>query len=265
MKNTKFKAIFRIAGIIALVAVIVFGMIACGGGGNDTCTHSSFGAWGGSTATWHNNSTNVCGDGIETRTCTNCTHFETRSIPCKGTDGLVLEADGANEYKVGGNFELEVANVCIPDVHPTDGKPVTSIDDGAFIDGGSYPNENIATVRIGKNITIFGDKAFYDSNLTTITFAVGSQLETIGEEVFLLSGLTSIEIPASVTSIGESAFEECTDLKTVTVLATTPPELGDYVFDDCHDDLKIKVPAGSVNAYKAATNWSEYADIIEAL
>ena len=73
--------------------------------------------------------------------------------------------------------------------------------------------------------------------LTSVTFAPGSQLTTIGgfggctslesivipDSVTSISGqafqnctaLTSIEIPAGVTSIGSSAFENCTNLKTV--------------------------------------------------
>jgi hypothetical protein len=85
--------------------------------------------------------------------------------------------------------------------------------------------------------------------------------------------LTSITIPNSVTSIGDFAFSGCTGLTSVTVLATTPPTLGNNVFNvswpNSHLPLpnltEIRVPASSVDAYKAAANWSDYADIIVAI
>ena len=54
-------------------------------------------------------------------------------------------------------------------------------------------------------------------------------------------------------------------LTSVTLEATTPPTLGTTVFNGTHADLVIYVPAGSVEAYKSATNWSTYASKIQAI
>ena len=46
---------------------------------------------------------------------------------------------------------------------------------------------------------------------------------------------------------------------------TTPPTLGEYVFDSdlaTKDGFVIKVPAGSGLKYLDATGWSEFADKI---
>ena len=73
-----------------------------------------------------------------------------------------------------------------------------------------------------------------------------------------------MNIPDSVTEIGNGVFRYCTSLTSVYCKATTPPALGGtYVFDDNGYGRKIYVPVGSVNAYKSATNWSEYASAIE--
>ena len=53
------------------------------------------------------------------------------------------------------------------------------------------------------------------------------------------TGLTSITIPSSVTSIGTSAFEGCKNLKEVTTLPTTPPTLGDAAFGGCNSPTLI--------------------------
>ena len=42
----------------------------------------------------------------------------------------------------------------------------------------------------------------------------------------------------------------------------TPPALGSYVFDVYGSGRKIYVPTESVDAYKSATRWNEYASAI---
>jgi hypothetical protein len=55
--------------------------------------------------------------------------------------------------------------------------------------------------------TSIADSAFGGcSALTNVTFASGSQLLSIGSHAFGKTGLTSIAIPASVTSIGDYAL-----------------------------------------------------------
>ena len=78
-------------------------------------------------------------------------------------------------------------------------------------------------------------------------------------------GLTSVTIPDSVTNIGGYAFYGCTGLTSITVEATTPPSLENAVVFDSTNNCPIYVPAASVDAYKAATNWSTYASRIQAI
>ena len=49
---------------------------------------------------------------------------------------------------------------------------------------------------------------------------------------------------------------------TVTVRSIIPPQLGENVFSYTSDNLKIYVPAESLDAYKTAKGLSEYRDII---
>ena len=67
----------------------------------------------------------------------------------------------------------------------------------------------------------------------------------------------------SVTRIENAAFERCKSLKSVYCKATTPPALdGSYVFYGNGSGRKIYVPTESVDAYKSAARWSEYASSI---
>ena len=131
---------------------------------------------------------------------------------------------------------------------------------------------NLTSVTISDNVTNIGNGAFANcSSLTSIN--IPDSVTTINAGTFTsCSGLTSIVIPDSVTNIGGGAFYRCSNLVSVTVNSITPPTLyagsapGEPIypgsFDSCSSDLKIYVPAESVEIYKAAEGWSNYADII---
>jgi hypothetical protein len=74
--------------------------------------------------------------------------------------------------------------------------------------------------------------------------------------------LGKLTIGAGVTKIGSGAFADETALSRVTILAETPPSIQNNTFQNCTALEQIIVPIGCADAYKAATNWSAYADII---
>lgn len=69
-----------------------------------------------------------------------------------------------------------------------------------------------------------------------------------------------------VTTIGDYAFLYCSGLTSVYCKATTPSTADIYdswhAFDENASDRKIYVPIESVEAYKSAQGWSDYADAI---
>ena len=92
---------------------------------------------------------------------------------------------------------------------------------------------------------------------------IGSRGVTIiGDNAFSFCySLASVTIPDGVTSIGAYAFRSCYGVKEYHILPTTPPALtNSTVFNDIPSDGIIYVPAGSLEAYQTATNWSTYAD-----
>ena len=98
------------------------------------------------------------------------------------------------------------------------------------------------------------------TSLTSISF--GDSLTAIQSYAF--AGCTSLEsftITENVDGIDEGAFSGCTSLAAVYCKPTTPPSLGGSVFKDTASDLKIYVPAGSLQDYKY--DWYSYASIIE--
>lgn len=68
----------------------------------------------------------------------------------------------------------------------------------------------------------------------------------------------------------DNAFNGCSALREITCLPIVPPNLTDYDNKGSYlgSGLKldnIYVPAVSVDAYKVAEKWSEYADKIKAI
>ena len=120
-------------------------------------------------------------------------------------------------------------------------------------------------VTLPNSIIEMDDCAFeYCSMLTSVVMS--NNLTSIGAKAFYgCINLTSITLPSSTTSIGTEAFNKCHDLRTVTCKATTPPTMGLAVFDDDHLLTAIYVPSESVNAYKAADGWKDYASRIKPI
>ena len=75
--------------------------------------------------------------------------------------------------------------------------------------------------------------------------------------------VTAPEIPSGVTDM-RSTFAGCSSLKKVTFLQTTPPRYNNTL-SDCSKLETIYVPDKSVNAYKTATGWSQFASNIKPL
>ena len=130
----------------------------------------------------------------------------------------------------------------------------------------SNPTVNPIIVQVGGGLsyTVYGTGQSFPGAVTSFTLPAG--LTTIGSYAFYgCSSLQSIAIPAGVTSIGTSAFRSCISLMELTVWASSPPTLGSNALTGVPANCSIRVPAGSVAAYKAATNWSARAAYITAI
>ena len=162
---------------------------------------------------------------------------------------------------------------------------------------------SLTSLALPINLTSIVQNAFYNcTSLATVTYA-GSGTFTVGNEGFCYCPLTSfpteaissvdagyafhrhlmtyMEFSTSCTSVGSRAFISLLadgTPQTVIMRKTTPPTLGnDQVFHRdngfgsfyINSGIKIYVPYSSdhsiLDAYKAATNWSVYANYIYEL
>ena len=128
------------------------------------------------------------------------------------------------------------------------------------IGGNAFGNcSSLTSITIPGGVTSIGSNTFSGcKGLASIT--IPDSVTSIGSNAFYSCKLTSITIPGGVTSIGRSAFSNCTLLTTIEMKPTNPPTLGANAFQNCSSLKQIIVPAGSLSAYKSATNWSAYAN-----
>ena len=125
----------------------------------------------------------------------------------------------------------------------------------------------LETVILPTGVTTIKAAAF-DECTGLVYVSIPEGVTTIGWLAFYgCTSLPSITFPSTLTKIESDAIHACPNLLNVIVNATVPPVLepdsmGRYTFYDCSPNMVIRVPSGSVQAYKTATGWSDYASQI---
>ena len=72
-----------------------------------------------------------------------------------------------------------------------------------------------------------------------------ASLQSLGEQAFLnCTGLTGIAVPNGTTRIGKKAFQGCTNLTNV-VIPETVERIESLIFMDCSLDMRVWVEKGS--------------------
>lgn len=124
---------------------------------------------------------------------------------------------------------------------------------------------NLIKVILPNAITSIGENDFINcTSLSNIN--IPNSVTSIGVASFrYCQGLISINIPNAITSIGDYSFADCTNLTSINITSVTPPTLGADAFLNDTNLTNIYVPNASVDAYKAAAGWSDYASIITAI
>ena len=114
-----------------------------------------------------------------------------------------------------------VKNALIPS--QIDGVTIVGIDPYAFANRDRWENMDdnttLTSVSIPNTVEEIGEGAFEECTaLSSLRFAIGSRLKTIGEDAFKdCSSITSLTIPDSVESIGSNAFYGLKNLKNLTM------------------------------------------------
>ena len=179
---------------------------------------------------------------------------------------------------------------------------ISSIIDGAFRNTGlksvSIPNTitkisnycfaecaQLVSVTIPNSVKEIESYAFYNTALTSVSlpgvkkvlswaFSDCKQLNkvTFSEGLYLLQGgsfagcsaLTEIDLPSSLRELQTySAFKNCRGIKKVICRAVTPPASEEALLFGCDmTDVKLYVPAMSIDNYRTQNGWKSFYTIL---
>ena len=145
---------------------------------------------------------------------------------------------------------------------------IESIGNSAFAAGTYGPKTNFESITIPASVTTIGTGVFNGcEGLETVIFAEGSQIteiptntfkntislekvtlpktiETIGENAFENSSVSTISLPSSLKTIEAYAFSNCDNIVSVDLFGNIS-YLGDYAFYDC-DKLQNAKPSSGL-------------------
>lgn len=145
----------------------------------------------------------------------------------------------------------------------------------------------LASFKLPPTLTNTGQKAF--RGCSALVGSLNISIDTIGSQTFLSTNysdvtvdcitladsalrsiptLQKVDVSARCTSVGAACFGSsgsASNKCTFYFRSTIPPSLANVNAFTTNNINKIYVPAGSVNAYKTANNWSTFASYIEAI
>jgi hypothetical protein len=131
------------------------------------------------------------------------------------------------------------------------------------IEEATFGHCSIISIEIPYGVTSIGTEAFASNNLESLTLS--NSVTSIGASAFRSNfHLSKINIPSSVTSIDEAAFEYCNELTSVTVNKKEPITLNSSVVVFSNSaNATLYVPKGSKQAYANADHWKDFKNIEE--
>lgn len=156
--------------------------------------------------------------------------------------------------------------------------------------GGSFEQcTNLASITLPSTpLEIYGNTFIYCESLGNITLGNNITLDDGGSNIFgHCTSLTNITIPSNIKKLpygflsfcenlktvtieatdfdmfSDNVFFNCSSLESITLKATTPPTFGYQMLYNVPANVNIYVPCASLNAYKTASGWSNYADRIQ--
>lgn len=185
------------------------------------------------------------------------------------TDGQIVTPYRDGRGGTGGDYTAGFGANIISNVY-VDGLGIITFDDDIDkVYFGFNECSTLRTIILPSSVTEIGVSAF-DSCTSLVSVNIPANVTTIEWLAFYgCSSLTNIEIPGLVTYIGSDSFRNCSSLTDVLVNPVNPPVIEPAStnrgpFDNNAPGRLIKVPAGSVQAYKTASEWSRYASDIVA-
>lgn len=214
--------------------------------------------------------------------------MKTILIPMNSNPFVVVINNNVYQYKAGQTMEVpdEVAEA-IENALALEPKPKRYLSKFAQFTEGTVSEIHEGDLEGIQTVSAY---AFYQRpNLRSVEMPEG--VESIGAySIAYCLSITEIEIPSSVTTISyrafsgcdnlakvtfaedsliqvisDNAFADCTSLARVVLKTITPPYIQANTFTNVPTTCVFEVPPEALEAYKAAENWSAFANQIVAI
>lgn len=158
--------------------------------------------------------------------------------------------------------EAYSGNIVIPQTvtHSGTTYTVVAVGNEAF-----YYGHQLYTLELPSTVNSIGNYAFYECiNLESVNIPEGVQYLNYCTFAHCRA-LSDINIPSSVTWIAQNCFYGCTTLSSIRCKAATPPMCVDSSCfpSEAYDEASLYVPAGSLNAYRSASVWQNFNNIVQ--
>ena len=191
-------------------------------------------------------------DTIEAKALEDCKQLESVFIPqsvshiapqafynCPFLDHFVVREQSSSYISKNGTLIDLRNNVVVASASGLTGSHI--IPNGVVgISNYAFAGRDISSLEISRTVVRIEEGAFQDCNQLSI-----------------------VKIPEDLQLIGRKAFSDCTGLKQIVVLATTPPQVREGAFNgvDC-SSVYLCVPAESLDLYLHSPGWEQFTTVI---
>ncbi len=153
---------------------------------------------------------------------------------------IKLDEAGTLPDRIGSSRKYKITNLkIIGEINGTDWKMIREMAGRNYVGNTTEGKLSVLDLSEAK-IVEGGDYYYYDYYY----YEYYTSNDKIGKYAFYgCSRLTSLNLPAGITSIGSSAFEGCSGLTSLTLPAGIT-SIGDYAFSGCSGLTSLNLPAG---------------------
>lgn len=103
----------------------------------------------------------------------------------------------------------------------------------------------------------YGYGAFYACGISFVN--IPAKVENIGPYCYYANyRMQTLEVGENVKSIGDNAFAECTNLRSIKMHGNTPPSCGRNAFNKVSREIPLFVPKAALESYHKTAPWNEF-------
>lgn len=174
---------------------------------------------------------------------------------------IKLDKAGTLPDRIASSKKYKITNLkLVGEINGTDWNMIREMAGRNYQESSTEGNLSVLDLSEAK-IVAGGDYYYYDNLFNNKVYTSNDE---IGEYAFAYcSGLTSLTLPAGITSIGEFAFSYCSGLTSIYVYAEKVPRIGRYAFEGCASrKCTLYVPKGTYDNYRLS-EFGYFENIVE--